>query len=168
MNRSLRLIPTVAVSAIALAACGGHTSTHPSADSNNLATWRAAITCARHHGMPNIPDPVMGINGHVTIPGGTPTPTPVVASACARQIRAVDPTFGQQPAAPAPDMRALVAAADCMRAHGYPSWPDPNPQGVFHVKSAVAGSQARMSRAVYACRSLFPNGWSLDITPSGQ
>jgi len=166
MNHSLRLIPTVPVVAIALAACGGHSSTQPSASANNLAAWRAAVHCARQHGMPDIPDPIVAINGHVKIPGGTPTPTPAVASACARQIRAVAPTFGQRP--PAPDLRALIAAANCMRAHGFPRWPDPNPQGVFHVKSAVAGTQAQMSRAVYACRSLFPSGWSLDITPSGQ
>jgi hypothetical protein len=115
--------------------------------------------------MSNIPDPVIGDNGHVTIPGGTPTPTPAVASACATQIHAIE-TFVPRPSAP--NMAALVQAAKCMRAHAYPSWPDPNPQGVFHVKSAVAGTPTRLGRALEACRSLFPGGWRLDITPTGQ
>ena len=165
MSRSLCLIPAAAVSSIALSACGGHTLTHASAATDNLAAWHAAVACARRHGMPDIPDPVIGAGGHVRMPGGTPQPTPAVLSACASQIRAIE-TFLPRPAAP--DIAVLVQAANCMRAHGNPSWPDPNSQGVFHVKSAVAGTPARLGRALRACRSQFPGGWRLDITPGGQ
>jgi hypothetical protein len=115
--------------------------------------------------MPDIPDPVIGVRGNVMIPGGTLTPTPAVASACASQIRAIQ-TFVPRP--DAPDMAALVQGANCMRTHGYSEWPDPNPQGVFHVKSAVAGTPVRLGRALKGCRSAFPGGWRLDITPSGR
>lgn len=165
MSQSLRLLSAAATASIALAACGGHAHTQPSASTHNLVAWRSAVACARQHGMPNIPDPIIGAGGRVTIPGGTPTPTPAVASACASQIRAIE-TFVPRPSAP--DMAALVHGANCLRAHGCPSWPDPNPAGVFHVRSAVAGTPERLGRALHACRSQFPGGWRLDITPSGQ
>jgi hypothetical protein len=119
--------------------------------------------------MPNAPDPVLGANGQVTFPGGAPTPTPEVQSACAAQIRAAQPASSTLPTVSASDMQALLAYAACLRAHGLPRWPDPNAQGVFHVKSADAGTLATNNRASAACRSL--RGSSLareDVTPSGQ
>jgi hypothetical protein len=56
-----------------------------------------------------------------------------------------------------------------MRTHGLPRWPDPNAQGVFHVRSADAGTLVTSKRAEAACRSL--RGSTLareDVTPSGQ
>jgi hypothetical protein len=186
MSRSLGLISLcvlVAASVIALAACGGG---HPgpsvasvsgnrqskrSAHADTLAVWRAAVTCAREHGMPNLPDPVMGADGRVRLPGFSqiPDPTPQVQSACAAQIRAVRATEGAQATVTPSDLAALVRLAACFRVHGYPDWPDPNAKGEFHLRSADAGTQAKLNRAQSACRSLFPpNGWSLTITPSGQ
>jgi hypothetical protein len=118
--------------------------------------------------MPAVPDPVV-VNGQVTIPGGTPTPTPAVRSACAVQIRAAEATSDTLPNVSASDMQALLRWAACMRAHGLPRWPDPNAQGVFHVRSADAGTLATGKRANAACRSLRGNTLArLDITPSGQ
>jgi hypothetical protein len=119
--------------------------------------------------MSGVPDPVVGANGQVTIPGGTPVPTPAVRSACAAQIRATEATASQLPNLSASDMQALLRWAACMRAHGLPRWPDPNGQGVFHVRSADAGTLVSYKRAETACRSL--RGVMLareDITPSGQ
>ena len=61
----------------------------------SLAAARAAVACARKHGMPSVPDPVLGTNGQVTFPGGTPNPTPEVRSACAAQIRAAEAIASQ-------------------------------------------------------------------------
>jgi hypothetical protein len=118
--------------------------------------------------MPQVPDPIAA-DARVTIPGGTPTPTPEVRSACAAQIRAVAPNASTLPNVSASDMRALLGWAACMRAHGLPRWPDPNSQGVFHVKEADAGNLATYPRAERACRSL--PGYSLGrevVTASGQ
>jgi hypothetical protein len=119
--------------------------------------------------MPNVPDPVLGANGQVTFPGGTPTPTPEVQSACAKQIRAAQASSSTLTNVSASDMQALLRWAACMRAHGLPRWPDPNAQGVFHVKSADAGTLVTNKRTQAACQSL--RGGTLarqDITPSGQ
>jgi hypothetical protein len=168
------------MSAIALAACGSAAGPAvPSLGSGNhgqanaapgsLAAARAAIACARRHGMPGLPDPVVGSDGQVTIPGGTPVPTPVVRSACAAQIRAAGAGSSTPSSVSAEEMRALLRYAACLRAHGLPHWPDPNAQGVFHVRSADAGTLVTSERASDACRSLA--GASLgseDITPTGQ
>ena len=181
MNRPFRLIP-VSVCAIALAACGssqsagvpslqGGTHTSPSASSGTLATWRAAVACARQHGMPGVPDPTVGANGQVSVPGYTTTAdlTPAVRSACATQIRAIQSTGSTHTIESASDIHALLRVAACLRTHGLPRWPDPNERGEFHVKSADAGTVAQYNRAVAACSSLFPpSGWHLIVTPSGQ
>jgi hypothetical protein len=181
MSRSLRLIPLSFLSVIALAACGsssntatvpslaGGTHTEASAAPGSLAAARAAVACARKHGMPGVPDPVVGADGQVTIPGGTPTPTPAVRSACAAQIRLAEATSSTLPNVSASDMQALLRYAACMRAHGLPRWPDPNAQGVFHVRSADAGTRSENTRASAACSSLRGGTLArLDITPSGQ
>jgi hypothetical protein len=172
-------MPLSALAALALAACGsnhdptvpslsGGTHTQASAPPGSLAAARVAVDCARKHGMPGVPDPVV-VNGQVTIPGGTPTPTPTVRSACAAQIRAAEATSNTLPSVNASDMQALLRWAACIRAHGLPRWPDPNAQGVFHVRSADAGTLATGKRANDACRSLRGNALAReDITPSGR
>jgi hypothetical protein len=119
--------------------------------------------------MPGVPDPVLDASGQVTVPGGTPTPTPAVRSACAAQIRLAEATVNTLLNVGASDMQALLRWAACMRAHGVPRWPDPNAQGVFHVRSADAGTIVTGKRANDACRSLRGNMLArLDVTPSGQ
>src|SRR5262249_11053684 len=101
MKRSFLLMPLIALAVIALAACGASanrppgpslgsgTHTQQSASLGSLAAARAAVTCVRQHGMPGVPDPVVGANGQVSVPGYATTAdlTPSARSACAAQIR---------------------------------------------------------------------------------
>ena len=183
MRPSLRLLLVCALAAIALGACGSssNNSTVPSvrggtqtrtagpSGADSMAAWRAAVACARRHGMPSIPDPVLDSSGHPSIPGGTPTPTPAVLAACGSQFRAIDATPTVNPIESASDIHALLRVASCLRTHGLPSWPDPNNRGEFHVKSAMVPSKEAYNRAVGACWSLAPpSGWHISVTPSGQ
>lgn len=185
MHLRIHIIAAAPLAAIALAACGSsnHQATVPSiagrghsepaggASSSDLGAWRAAVACARAHGMPNLPDPVLGSDGQVTLQGAgkLPTPIPAVQSACASQLRAIEASGSSDPVESVSDVHALLRVAACMRTHGYPAWPDPNSRGEFHVSSAAAGTPAKMNRAVSACNSLFPaSGWHLSVTPSGQ
>jgi hypothetical protein len=183
MNRLIGPIPVSVLAAIALAACGsssnnarvpslgGGTATHAAAPSgaDSLAAWRAAVVCARTHGMGSIPDPVIGADGRPSIPGGSPTPTPAVLSACGALIQAIGGSVTGNPVESVSDIQALLRVAACMRRHGFPRWPDPNQRGEFHVRSADAGTPVTEGRAVAACNSLFPpSGWHLIVTPSGQ
>jgi hypothetical protein len=60
-------------------------------------------------------------------------------------------------------MPALLTWAACMRAHSLPRWPDPNSQGVFHVKEADAGNLTTYPRAEKACRSLPGNSLAREV-----
>jgi hypothetical protein len=164
MKRLLVPIAVVVASVVALAACGSsnNNSTVPSlsgghgqqgASSGSLAAARAAVACARRHGMPSTPDPTLDANGQVTFAGGEPTPTPEVRSACAAQIRAAQAASSTLPNLSSSDIRALVRWAACMRAHGFPHWPDPNAQGEFYV-NGHDGTLVQNQRADAACRSL--------------
>jgi hypothetical protein len=186
VNRALRQIPVFALAAIALAACGsssnnstapslgGGTHTEQSASSAILSEWRsewrAAISCVRRHGMPSVPDPVVGANGQISVPGYTSADlTPAARSACAAQIQALSSTSSTDPILSTSDIQALLRWAACMRAHGLPRWPDPNDRGEFHVKSADAGTLVQNNRATAACKPLIPPyGPYLTVTPSGQ
>jgi hypothetical protein len=185
MNRLLRIIAPSLLGALALAACGsgshqptvpslpgaGHSQAVGGASPGTLGAWRAAVACARRHGMPDLPDPALGGNGQVTLPGlaQPPTPTPAVRSACAAQLRAIQAGGAIDAVESASDLHALLRVAACMRVQGYPDWPDPNSRGEFHVSSAAAGTPAKLNAAVSACNSLFPpSGWHLSVTPSGQ
>jgi hypothetical protein len=174
-------VPVLSALALALSACGsgGHAATVPSlsgssnapasAPSGALVAARAAVACARKHGMPNVPDPVLDANGKVTIPGGAPTPTPAVRSACAQQLSAVQGQSSTHPIESAADIQALDRFAACMRAHDLPRWPDPNEHGEFHVKSADAGTREVANRAGAACDPLVPpSGAWITVTPTGQ
>lgn len=180
MNRSLRLIPVTALSAITLAACGSSQSvgvpslpgTHgqATASSAGLAPWRAAVACVRRHGMPNVPDPVVGADGQLSVPGYASSAdlTPAARSACAAELEA-ESSSSTHPIESASDIQALLRYAACMRAHGLPRWPDPNERGEFHVKSADAGTLAQNNRASAACNTVLPpSGAHFIVTPSGQ
>ena len=77
MSRSLRLIPVLVLSAVALAACGssqnhtvpslGGAPNQQAVAPGSLAAARAAVACARKHGMPSVPDPVLGANGQCDV-----------------------------------------------------------------------------------------------------
>ena len=176
------IVAGAAITAVALAACGsssnnstapslgGGTHTEQSASSAILSEWRAAISCVRRHGMPSVPDPVVGANGQISVPGYTSADlTPAARSACAAQIQALSSTSSTDPILSTSDIQALLRWAACMRAHGLPRWPDPNDRGEFHVKSADAGTLVQNNRATAACKPLIPPyGPYLTVTPSGQ
>jgi hypothetical protein len=58
--------------------------------------------------------------------------------------------------------RANIAFAQCMRTHGVPNFPDPQPGSNFAVTGAPAGAASKTpsGRAYLTCRHLLPNGSS--------
>ena len=57
------------------------------------------------------------------------------------------------------DYRAELAFAECMRTHGVPSFPDPNPSGGFSVSGQLNGNPAGpAAQAHSACQHLLPSG----------
>ncbi len=55
--------------------------------------------------------------------------------------------------------RAELAFAQCMRTHGVPNFPDPNPSGGFSVSGQLNGNPSGpAAQAHNACRHLLPSG----------
>jgi hypothetical protein len=52
---------------------------------------------------------------------------------------------------------APQAYSACMRAHGVPSFPDPDSSGVIHIPTTIDDQVATVRAAYHACRSLAPS-----------
>jgi hypothetical protein len=140
---------TVAV----LAGCGSaSTATQPSTSSlyRQLVTGYVSYArCARAHGMPNLPDPQVDEEGNDHYPaldrqGAWRWPESVL-SGCATvwdRVHAIrdryDSAHQQAPASPATYAKGLRIAR-CIRAHGFPTYPDPLPTGGFAVDAVPPG-----------------------------
>jgi hypothetical protein len=114
-----------------------------------LAAFRAAIACGRAHGMAGLPDPVLDGHGKVILPGmpNPPAPTPAVQAACGELINRAAALAGSSsnPQPTAADIRALTRFARCMRVHGAPQWPDPDPN---HPGQFTFASRADLPPAI--------------------
>ena len=72
-------------------------------------------------------------------------------------------------AVPAANLSKLERFAQCMRAHGDPSFPDPTPQGTFNLPpGGVAASSPQFQAADEACKSLAPPGTLSGQPPTAQ
>ena len=131
----------VAVSACGSAGSAGYHNPHYPYGAPNVPI--SMSKCMRANGVPNFPDPRSGPNGGgVGWPGGGP----VMVSSDVLQImgqRLSGPAVAaagkvckeyMAPSGPPPSMsesqrQAAIAAAECMREHGVPNFPDPTFSG---------------------------------------
>jgi hypothetical protein len=139
-----------------------------------LAAFRAAIACGRAHGMVGLPDPVLGSDGQVILPGmpNPPRPTPAVEAACGQLINraAALANSAANPQPTAADIRALTRFAHCMRAHGVPHWPDPDPNhpGQFTFPSRADIPANGQVKSLFApCQQFLP-ATGISIGSSGS
>jgi hypothetical protein len=75
---------------------------------------------------------------------------------------------GQAASASAPPIARLVAYSHCMRAHGVPSFPDPDRQGNLVISPAadINPGSPQYKRAASAGRKLAPGGSGAGMTPA--
>jgi hypothetical protein len=117
---------------LALAACGG--SSHKSAGAASDPQL-AMSECMRHHGVPNFPDPTTGPGGeglsvsvavgntNTTTVAGIPFSGPVFEAAI-KTCKFFGGGSGPAPVSESQKLQ-LFHFAECLRAHGVPSYPDP-------------------------------------------
>jgi len=162
------LVAAVA-SALVLGSCGS--GSHPpavpsttvgSATLSDLAqAFLTYAQCARTHGLPDLPDPVVDVQGNDTYPGyagnGSPRWPESVLAGCAsvwdhvHQVRAAyDAAQGQAERGSGHMSPAqALAFSRCVRLHGFPTYPDPGPDGT--ITSAPPGFDKRaLSQAAKA------------------
>jgi hypothetical protein len=136
-------------------------STSPSASGSGDPTAYSA--CMRRHGLRNFPDP--DSEGHLQIPaswgidpktGVATSPRAKAAAQACRKLRhtlAGRPTAAQEAAA----QQAMLRFAQCMRSHGVPKFPDPQPGGALELAEKVAHlNTPQFKAAQQTCRRLVP------------
>jgi hypothetical protein len=133
----------------------------PSASSNAVAFAQ----CMRAHGVPSYPDP-SSVSGPIDENqlGVSDTVYESARTTCDRlypQPQSAGITTAQQQQVEA----QLLKFAECMRSHGLPSFPDPNPAStiwgpgggqVFTVPSSINPHSSQFTSAENACKSLQP------------
>jgi hypothetical protein len=176
--RSRIVLPALALAAILLAGCGGHSgpavpslgsgSGSAGGGASTAARLHAAAQCVRQHGIPSFADPVRSLNGAVyfdlrSIQNAPRSVQSAVRAACAALISRTGIDSLSEPPAPPQLVQAGVRAAECMRAHGLPSMLDPTsrtpytPGHGFGLTAAeVPGGKLGpgFQEAGHACRTL--------------
>jgi hypothetical protein len=142
-----RSAPAVGL-ALLLAACGSAPASHVGSQTTQLDAALAFSRCMRSHGVPNFPDPdpqgnfppfqagvskqtanaAGAVCKHLLSRGGTATP----------QQRHEKLAFG-------------VRVAECLRAHGYPSFPDPSRLGSQSFPPGIDPNSSRFQTRETAC-----------------
>ena len=161
------------------AACGGSpgpgvanagpaSSASPSASGHGSPL--AYSRCMRAHGITDFPDP--DSNGNLGLnagPGSGLDPNSPQFKAADQACKHLmpPPNLGQA----AKDRPALLRYARCMRAHGMPDFPDPDPGGGLQIK-ASRGSDLDPNSPLYkaadrACKHYMPGGGHGGSTQTG-
>jgi hypothetical protein len=149
-----------ALATAALAACGTSGAAGGTNGSQDTP-WRAVTACIRANGMPNWPDPTAGPDGQLGFPPDAPRTTDRVQHACAGQFAALSvPDTATAAPTSSRDLALLVRYAQCLRMHGFPTWPDPGPDGRFPYAaiSALPDVKQAISRPPSDCQSFVPQG----------
>jgi hypothetical protein len=148
------------VGGILLAACSSGAGQHPTRAGTGQggapdAQTAAVVHCYRTHGDPGFPDPVYDPSDgrwHFAVsPASAPLST---QQACRRLLPSVNPS----PPVPQAQFQRLVRLAQCIRQHGVPDWPDPNPDGAFLLPPSLQQKTPSSARALGACRRYEPSG----------
>ena len=143
-----------------LAACSGtNTSSTTSSGGSTSSAYQKALAyaqCVRAHGEPNYPDP--NSKGQFIMANGSNPPNVPQAV-----VAAINKACGKlQAALPGPSSRGVnttsqsLRFAECMRSHGAPNYPDPNPDGSFTLPKGANPQSPQWQAAEKDCQKLMP------------
>ncbi|MGI8331360.1 hypothetical protein ACRYCC_15470 [Actinomadura scrupuli] len=162
---------TAMVALALVAGCSGgkpaaRTSPTPSADIHKMMLDVAQ--CARAHGAPNFPDPVMDARGHWDFPESAQRqPKVAVCDALVIRMKRAHPQKARPTVSPQ-DLVKLKEYAACMRQQGVSDWPDPTPNGTFKLPPRLRNAQ-RFREQDKACYSKIPKvGIQIEHGPAGS
>lgn len=168
MQRRFDLAVVIATVALAVVGCGGTDNGIPTANGGTATPkptaslsneqkqeqTRKFAQCMRDHGL-QVVDPEAGPDSPVTGgPGGAADEKTKAALQACRQYM---PNGG---AMPKPDPQRLEQTrklSQCMREHGVPNFPDPDPDGGLDIgKSGIDPKDSKFTAADEACKGLRP------------
>jgi hypothetical protein len=161
----LRRAGVLAVTAgiVMLAACGGSPSSASDPGASSQYQQNLAFTqCMRSHGLPDFPDP--NANGHGF--GNQQqqrlqesNPRLGTAYNHCRHLLPSTPSSSRKKVIPSPAQ--LVRFSQCMRSHGVPDYPDPNPSVSIRTELAQLGinpNSPPFQATLQTCDRLVPLG----------
>lgn len=166
----LAALAIVAVLMGALAGCGA-ASPAPGAAGNPTASlqqrartvWLQFAQCVRAHGAPNFPDPQVDSQGHANFGQSPQTKTEAgqAQGACGSILNRLPASVTHNAPVTAAQLHELTLFAHCLRQHGLPQWPDPQPDGAFRLAGtpyATTGKSPQFLAATHACRQYGAGG----------
>jgi hypothetical protein len=174
-RKPLVVLAVVAALTGSLTACssGGNASPSPSpSTSGNVQQWlelaRRFSQCARDHGYPAFPDPVLDNGEPVYSTDGADVKEQALAVAEIPECKAIDEQLAalrdaNGPTYSAADVQKLIQFAGCIREHGVPEWPDPKADGTFPIVGTpleAEGKSDRVLAAADACLQYWGKGIS--------
>jgi hypothetical protein len=131
------VVTTLALCALVLGACAmGRGTAGGSGASDPSRVLHEFVECLRTHGLPDFPTGTVDANGAVHWPPSAPDVPDSAISACGAIWRRLPPQPASSPPVPNAVFQRLLGFARCMRSNGFPQWPDPTSDGVFHVDLA--------------------------------
>jgi hypothetical protein len=147
----MRPVLLLALLAAVAAGCGGVHAAAPGATSTSRTAslaraWHQVVLCARAHGLPNLQDPQIDPSGKAIFPNGLTIP-PETRRACQSMANRLIPDAAPDQPPTAAQLASLRAFAQCLRQHGVPNWPDPNPDGSFSPPPEIAHSLKSLYRS---------------------
>jgi hypothetical protein len=148
---------------LALGACGspGHPAAGPSGHTpaaSGQARLEAVVLCLRAHGVTDFPDPVYDPGTGQWTYGDYRRDIPQAAEQACEHL---DPSaVSPSPPVPQAQFQALLQLARCIRQHGVPAWPDPDPQGQFPLPPPLLTKMPSPAQqnALKACQRYVPSG----------
>jgi hypothetical protein len=162
--RIVKMLTASAALAV-LAACGSgtggqHQGSPGTGHAGSPDTQTAAIVaCYRSHGDPGFPDPVYDPGDGRWHFGVSPASAPQSTRQACQHLF---PSADASPPVPQAQFQGLVRLAQCLRQHGVPSWPDPDPVGAFPLPPSLLTKTPAYERAIQACQRYVPSG-GLDV-----
>jgi hypothetical protein len=164
LRRAAAVAAMTGITVTAAACSGGSHSSGPATPGpDSVQQMDLFAQCMRSHGEPNF---------YFSNPQSTPNPSATVLSIVGRQVVGIDPRTAQfasamksckhllpggggQPVSQK-QLNSLVKEAECMRAHGFPDYPDPEraPNGGIDeqpLPSSIDTSSPQFQAAQKAC-----------------
>jgi len=169
-RRTAAVVAALAVAALLVAACGG-VSSHPSgsgasSDQNVAVVLDSYASCMRGHGVPNF------YFTHLAAPPSAPPPGEFVLGyhgwfaeadsnaqfqSAQKACQHLLPFGNASSSETHQEFLNALKAAECMRSHGYPDWPDPNPNvGGVWVPTGVDTKSTQFQAAARTCGEPVP------------
>jgi hypothetical protein len=152
MRQARRLVPTLLLMPLLLAACGQNRNGGTQVDQVEAA--RAYALCIRDNGVPDFPDP--DANGQLRGPAHQKQNDPKFRAA-QEKCRNLAPGGEHQRSDPA-TVEQMRKFCQCMRDHGLPDFPDPDPDGRLRGIGHEQQDTPTYRAAMEACRQQLPGG----------